>query len=93
LLKRADPTKVTVQKKRSSLIYEGLCLIIDENINVDGSPVILTVATDVETENIKFPDFIKIHKEILPENETYLTQIFSKEGFKMPEEDKVGLII
>jgi hypothetical protein len=49
---------MTVQKKWTSFIHSGLCFIIDECLNVDGNPVILTTATDVETDKMTFPDFI-----------------------------------
>lgn len=90
-LKRADPSKKSVHKKRTSFIHKGLCLIIDECTNVDGCPVILTTATDVETDKIEFPDFIKIYKEIDPEDPIWATQYYSKEGFTMSDEVKNAL--
>lgn len=92
-MKRADSDKKTVSKKRTTFIYEGLCFVIDECMNVDGNPVMLTTQTDVETKDMKFPDFISILREIHPEEDTYNTQNYSKLEFKMPEEDKKGIIL
>jgi hypothetical protein len=86
-LKRADPRMKTVKSLRTSLIHNGLCMIIDEKMNVEGKPVILTTATDVESSEISFPDFIKVFKEINPRDPIWSNQYYKREGFRIPSED------
>jgi len=53
----------------------------------------MTTATDVDTLKMKIPPFIHVLREIKPEEETYKTQTYSSQGFKLPEVDRLHMVI
>jgi hypothetical protein len=85
ILKTADPTRNSLKKKRTAFIHEGLCYIIDEILNVEGRPVILTTGTDTESEKMVMPPFLDVNHEILNVDTAYHTHNLSIKDYKLPK--------
>lgn len=71
LLSQADPYRRTIQKKRRSFIWKGQYFELDTYFNQLEGMVILETKGITSTEDVKFPPFIKVKKDITGNRDYY----------------------
>lgn len=64
LLQQADPYRQTIHKNRKSFIYQGQFFELDTYLNPVDNLVILETKGIARHEDIKFPPFLKVVKDI-----------------------------
>lgn len=90
-LEREDLTKINLQKKRISFLFENQHFIIDTFVNIKGKPSLLRVETEIKSENVVKPAFLKYFRDVTDENE-YSTINMADKDYKVPERDRDVLI-
>lgn len=85
---RRDESKIILEKLRVSFMYENQHFIIDTLTNVDQSPSLLRIETELASEEVKTPDFLKYFRDVTDE-EDYATYTMASTTYKMPAKDSV----
>ena len=83
---RLDESKIVLEKERTSFMYKNQHFIIDTFKNVDGQPSLLRIETEVKSELIAKPEFLKYCREVTDE-ENYSTFNMSDKEYKLPKKD------
>lgn len=83
---RLDSSKAVLNKKRISFMYENQHFIIDTFENVDHKPSLLRIETEVKSELIKKPGFLKYYREVTDEDE-YSNYTMAYKNYKLPVKD------
>lgn len=87
---KLDHSKVMLVKKRMSFMYRNQHFIIDTFKNIDGKPSLLRIETEVKSEDIEKPVFLKYFREVTDEEE-YSTYNMADKSYKLPEKDAEAL--
>lgn len=70
LLKQADPYRITIKKERRSFIWDGQHFELDSYSNPEGL-VMLETKNVIKHEDIKFPPFLEIVKDVTGNKDYY----------------------
>ena len=71
LLQQADPYRQSISKLRQSFIWKGQCFELDTYRGPLEGLVILETKGITDAENVNFPPFIRVKKEITGNKEYY----------------------
>ena len=77
---------VVLEKTRLSFMYKNQHFIIDTLNNVDGSPSLLRIETELKSEQVEKPDFLEYFRDVTDEEE-YSTFNMADTTYKMPSKD------
>jgi CYTH domain-containing protein len=70
----------TIRSKRLCIIDNGVYVIVDYYMEIDGQPMIAIIQVKEQVSNIDLPSFIQVHREITDERQ-YYPEIMCKENY------------
>jgi CYTH domain-containing protein len=77
-------------KTKVSFMYQNQHFIIDTFENIEGKPSLLRVETEIKSDLITKPEFLKYFREVTDEEE-YSTYNMADIKYKIPEKDRAAL--
>lgn len=81
---------IYLQKKRVSFMYKNQHFIIDTFNNVKGKPSLLRIETEIKSELVEKPTFLKYFRDVTDE-EAYATHNMAKKSYEIPKKDSAVL--
>lgn len=85
MMQMKDPQFVTIEKERTSFIWNNTHYLLETYLNIHGQPTILRIETS--KEEIKFPPFIEIIRDV-SECDSFFSRNMARPDYKMLDGDK-----